>query len=363
MLALLPALVLTQAWVQLNPAHSPPGRVQGGITFDADRGVVVMTGGANTNQVADLWEWDGTDWADRTPDGGTTLANGLAIAFFPPRHTSVACEGFSSCFEWDGAHWSPLPEAAALISGAPMVYDAARGVLVAFGGGDGTGHVLDTTLTWDGGSAWTSTVVPHSPSAREFASMAYDSQRQRVMLFGGEDLTTRFHDLWEWDGASWIERTPDAGGPLASDPGAPMAYDSDRGVTVLYSFGTTWEWDGAGWKLIAVSNPPARHEALATYDPVRREVVLFGGQIGGSWPNETWVYRAWADAGFDAGLDAGFDAGVDAGFDAGHVGGGAGGGGGSPAPAPMPTGCGCHSGGGLLSLLVLSLALRRRVAT
>jgi hypothetical protein len=49
--------------------------------------------------------------------------------------------------------------------------------------------------------------------------------------------------------------------------GHGMAYDSARGVTVLFGgyhnnpggyYGDTWEWDGARWSLRATTGPTAR---------------------------------------------------------------------------------------------------------
>lgn len=46
-----------------------------------------------------------------------------------------------------------------------------------------------------------------SPSARSFHAMAYDSIRQRTVLFGGTDYSVGpLSDTWEWDGANWIQR-------------------------------------------------------------------------------------------------------------------------------------------------------------
>src|SRR5262245_60363669 len=67
---------------------------------------------------------------------------------------------------------------------------------------------------------------------------------------------------------------------------AAMAYDSDRQRMVLFGgnlgsaglFGDTWEWDGASWAhRSAAVVPPARTNHAMVYDAARRRVVLFGG--------------------------------------------------------------------------------------
>ena len=43
------------------------------------------------------------------------------------------------------------------------------------------------------------------PPPRNVHVMAYDPLRQRVVLYGGIGAEGRLGDLWEWDGAQWIE--------------------------------------------------------------------------------------------------------------------------------------------------------------
>ena len=71
--------------------------------------------------------------------------------------------------------------------------------------------------------------------------MAPDSQRQRVLLFGGKDPGTSglpvFGDTWSWDGTTW-----QALAPVVSPPARiwhAMAEDTARGRVVLYGGGTT----------------------------------------------------------------------------------------------------------------------------
>ena len=76
--------------------------------------------------------------------------------------------------------------------------------------------------------------------------MAYDSDRDVVVLFGGrDDGSTIFDDTWEWDGDTWVRVFTDPSPPRTSD--ATMAYDSSRGVMVLFGAGVgasnaTWEY-------------------------------------------------------------------------------------------------------------------------
>jgi hypothetical protein len=61
-------------------------------------------------------------------------------------------------------------------------------------------------------------------------------------------------DTWEWDGKQWAKIT-EAGPPKRDHHG--MTYDSQRGRVVIFGgaigrqyMGDTWEWDGKQWKQV-----------------------------------------------------------------------------------------------------------------
>jgi hypothetical protein len=134
------------------------------------------------------------------------------------------------------------------------------------------------------------------PPARHSAGMAYDSQREVTVLFGGFAGNTRnapmYGDTWEWDGVSW--RLVATTGP-SPRMGHSMVFDEARGVVVLFGGGgldgfnsDTWEWDGREWKLVAQTGPSARSRAGMAYDKERNKVVLFGGIPRDT--NDTWEW-------------------------------------------------------------------------
>ena len=82
--------------------------------------------------------------------------------------------------------------------------------------------------------------------------MAYDSGRSRLVLFGGtEEEFAQPADTWEFDGANWIDVTPDP-------------------------------------------SPPARFTSAMVFDSARSRIVMFGGASVAddvwSWLNDTWEY-------------------------------------------------------------------------
>lgn len=103
---------------------------------------------------------------------------------------------------------------------------------------------------------WTRRSPATSPPARNSHTMAYDSARGVTVLFGGNvGGQSSLGDTWEWDGTNWAQRSPAISPPARWSH--TMVYDSVRDVTVLFGgisfdggphyFGDTWEWNGTNW--------------------------------------------------------------------------------------------------------------------
>ncbi|MEZ5966957.1 MAG: kelch repeat-containing protein [Planctomycetota bacterium] len=164
-----------------------------------------------------------------------------------------------------------------------QAYDAARGVVVVFGGQGATGGALDDTWEWDGVS-WMQRFPSNVPPARHGAAMVYDTRRGICVMVAGYGVSGALRDTWAWTGTDWV--------PLATTgPGArglhALAYDQGRDRVVLFGgdqaggqirFNDTWEWDGAQWSLQAPASAPSPRFATAmAYDVARQRVVLAGG--------------------------------------------------------------------------------------
>jgi hypothetical protein len=176
-----------------------------------------------------------------------------------------------------------------------MAYDSARHVSVLFGGANGgdsfaisttTSLAPNATLEWDG-TKWTQVAVG-GPSPRYGCAMAYDSARGVTVLFGG---STGGGETWEWNGTAWTQRN--VPGPFPRSRHA-MAYDSARGVTVLFGGSVggneTWEWNGTVWTQRNVAGPSQRSGHGMVYDSARGVTVLFGGSLGATYYGDTWEW-------------------------------------------------------------------------
>src|SRR5688572_12145604 len=200
-----------------------------------------------------------------------------------------------------------------LRNGHVAAYDVRRDRVVLFGGADDR-RVLADTWEYDG-ARWRR-VAADGPPVRTFPSIAYDTLRGLVLLFGGNRVlfgptprsdSTLLGDLWSWDGRRWTLLT--AGGPSTPAPRAEsvMAYDAARDRVILFGgytvgpdgrsrrFADTWEWDGRLWREVTREGLTGRSGSAMVYDPPRGEALLFGGSTGTA-TDEAWAWNGsrWA---------------------------------------------------------------------
>lgn len=166
-----------------------------------------------------------------------------------------------------------------------MVYDSDRDRVVLFGGGTGSGW-SDETWEFDG-TSWSQFIGP-GPTARGLAGMAYDSSLRRTVLYGGEiGFPNPFSDTWAFNGLAWSYLP---GGP-GGRSGPVMEFDSSRGKIVMAggytlsgSSDNTWELDVAGWSQVFTQNAPSTN-GQGAFDSARGVLVMVSGL-----PNQTMEY-------------------------------------------------------------------------
>jgi hypothetical protein len=296
-----PAATTAAYWQHVTPPVPSP-RVYHAMAYDTARRKVVVFGGianaANNVYLGDTWEWDGTTWAQRATTGPSPRAL-HAMAYDPVRGKVVLFggvnapggSGFNDTWEWDGTSWAQRAT-----TGGPsqryfhsMAYDSARSRVVLFGGYNS--GFLGDTWTWDGGS-WTQVAVT-GPTPRDAHEMAYDGARGTVVLFGGYN-GGYLGDTWTWDGTSWAQRATT--GPLPRYSHS-VEYDSARSKIVLFggynggALGDTWEWDGISWTQRSTTGSSARYGQAMAYDAGSGKVVRFGGDdSSGSPVGDTWEW-------------------------------------------------------------------------
>ncbi|MCK4763771.1 MAG: hypothetical protein KAW12_16335 [Candidatus Aminicenantes bacterium] len=208
--------------------------------------------------------------------------------------------GLNDLWEYNGSTWEqrfPLNSPSTRYA-YNMVYDSNRNVIVLFGGEDWPTLYGDT---WEyDGNTWYKVNTAHSPISRAHFALAYDSKRNVVVLFGGWHWYVDQGDTWEYDGTDWIQRSP-ANSPCERQQ-VTMVYDENREVVVLFGgtrqyagqggpFNDTWEWDGTNWTEIQPQqNPGARYYHQMTYNSDNNKVILHGGNSLSGIKVDTWEY-------------------------------------------------------------------------
>jgi hypothetical protein len=195
----------------------PEARLHAVGAFDAQRGVVRMYGGVGSDDVprTDTWEWNGTAWT-RVSSAGPTDRGSNHMAYDAARQRTVlsvfrrlepnADKTYpTELWEWTGTAWASASATAPAISPIqPIVGVGAAGGVLMFDGG----VLQGTASTWVWQNAAWSRAATTGPSLRNGHALAYDSARNRVVLFGGFRTGQDFSDTWEWDGTRWLDVTP-----------------------------------------------------------------------------------------------------------------------------------------------------------
>ena len=143
----------------------------------------------------------------------------------------------------------------------------------------------DEVWGWNG-SAWEQ-IVESGPSGRRFHNAAFDSARNRTVLFGGDDYYTVPGDLWEFGPApanTWAAVPFSAPSPDANGMGI-MAYAPNQQLTLYFSGGnarfgnaSVWGWNGSTWSL-PEAVPGRRLYPTGAYDSTNHSGLIFGGSF------------------------------------------------------------------------------------
>jgi hypothetical protein len=191
-----------------------------------------------------------------------------------------------------------------------MAYHSGESQVYLFGGANEK-EVLSDLWVLDN-TNWQKVVTKNAPEPRTFAPMIYDTENNRLVLFGGSkvlfgkysDPQNLLNDTWQFKNNQWKKLiTNEAPSPRAE---AAMAYDESRKTIVLFGgyeiqngeyikLGDTWEFHNNDWHLSSRVGPSARHGVSMAYDSEDKSIVLFGGSTidkqYGEYRGETWKWN------------------------------------------------------------------------
>jgi hypothetical protein len=146
--------------------------------------------------------------------------------------------------------------------------------------------------------------------------MVYDSGRARAVLYGGAVAGPEIvGDTWEWDGQTWVPVA--ASEPPARFP-AGTVYDPIRQQLLIYGghdvrtseeipfLHDFWAWDGAEWRELPLTepNPGIRVATSLVFDPVTEELLMFGGADLDTFRSDLWGWdgRQWTLISYETGM-------------------------------------------------------------
>lgn len=350
-------------WTEIITPNKPAPRVYAGGAYDPLRDRFVIFGGTHTvtegtkttvTNYQDTWEFDGTNWIQRSTSGPAvnkpilvwddarheTLMLGLsdtsatlmyrykpdtatweaitpatkpscvneAAAIYNPLNQTVFITGgvcttsdalIEETLEWNGTDWTKL--AATANSGAAfgqaMAFDELRNVIVQFGGTEAFSLPQNRTYVFKD-NAWAAFNDVFSPGPRSLFALRGDTKNNVMWLFGGFNESDSFNDLWKYQNGAWAKVTVD-NGPPSTCIVPNSAYDSDRGkLVVICSDSTTYEWDGNAWTSFTLDEkkrPTGRRFSSMVYDSNIKKTVLFGGFHEPDYLDQTWTWdgTAW----------------------------------------------------------------------
>lgn len=310
-------------------ACPPPGRGGAGMTYDPETGYVVLFGGimnlttASGTTYNDTWVFQDGNWtplhiSGPTPRLGQYMAYDYAdhyVLLFGggPYLTLNGSLYDSDTWTFQNGTWTQIfptvsPNARGL---GGMVWDAADGYLLMYGGMSGQYDIHSDTWTFVGGQWHNLSLLSHPPPLLSPA-LAYDPVQGYVLLFGGAspapglEFGADQQQTWTYAHGTWTNLTSSIRGAVPDGRIlASMAYDPVDGHVVLFGgwntttgalFGDTWDFLNGAWTLLFVSPSPAAAiigASLISTVPTAG-LLLFGGIVGSYTSyhstNATWSF-------------------------------------------------------------------------
>jgi N-acetylneuraminic acid mutarotase len=263
-----------------------------------------------------VWIYDvaANQWAQMDPPAALGRRAGIAMAYDIESDRVITFGGANEvtwfrndtwAYDYQTNTWTAMSTGPSPRNGSVMAYDAESDRVILFGGGT-SGHTPNDTWAYDFNTdTWTDMNPASHPESHYFHAMAYDTESDRIILWGGRALDS----VWAYDfNTNTWERMGSAGDsqPEAWDYTA-MAYDTESDQMVIFGgldtlhkpLNETWAYDynTNSWTMMnpgTLTNPGKRWgPAAITYSDIADRVILFGGKISSTafvFSEKTWSY-------------------------------------------------------------------------
>lgn len=311
----------TGRWDSLHVPPTSPGRRDHAAVFDPREDRLVIAGGhAGDQELLDAWALDlasGGSWESihaPVPELSKRFTSGAI--YDPGRHALVLHGGRDGSNDLvatvslplhPSGQWQVSPPIAEPVYAASMVHDPVRHRMIRFGGMGPNGNARDRLDALDLTPirpAWSRVVWNgNGPLRRHSHAAAWDSQRHRMLVFGGIVDATNLNDLWAYDPEASTPWTlvPTTGMPPSGRADCALAYDPARDRLLMIGgraiqssgliqyYGELWELPFSGpsalqWRVLSPTGTPPTlpHGCELVYDAAEDRMYLAGGRHGSS---------------------------------------------------------------------------------
>lgn len=307
-------------------ANHPSPRLYPAMAYDERGNAGVLFGGRTVTDPAiglipatdETWLWISSQWVQQFPSTPPPSRSSHSMTYDSKRQRVILFGGrkeatelqadwtyFNDTWAWQNGQWQKIETASAPEGReyAGIAYDRDRDKVVLFGGyhykvGSKTRALEALYDTWEfDGTDWTR--VNEAGPEVDKPLVVFDAARHETIMVGIGDTLQTLMKRWDPDSKTWTAKTPAALPSCANEAG--MAYQTHNERVVLAGgvcpntisqADETWEWDGTNWTKLVTSAVTRYTGAAIAYDVAARKVVRFGGLIAfSSTPDSsTWVY-------------------------------------------------------------------------
>ncbi len=300
----IPVVAIEGTWTEMSPDTIPPTRLDPDLVFDNGSDVAILFGGGLGEGVraGDTWaySYELDTWTNMSPSVAPPARAFAQMAYDSGSDRVILFSGAVTtdihfndtwAYDYDTNTWTNLspPVMPAPRRYASMAYDIESDRIILFGGILGTGGTTGDTWSFDyDTNTWENMNPISAPSSRMYSVMAYDSESDRIILFSG-CYPGVFTDTWSYDYNSntWTNMNP------SENPGAypaSLVYDAEEDLCITYVgaidfdetqlTNQTWAYDynANTWTEYSVSaSPGIRTRAKLVYDHNSDITILYGG--------------------------------------------------------------------------------------
>jgi hypothetical protein len=314
-----------------QPLVFPQARGYHSMAFDVESRRVILFGGNTANPMLkrgpsnETWSFDPSSemWKKMSPPSSPEGFSGdMTYVHNADRvilllNTDPATPNYFDyqstqtwMYDYNTDTWLKLADGPSGRVGLKIAYDSESDKIILFGGFSlTTNQFLHETWAYDLSSdTWTQMQPANSPEYQNYHCMTYNPEADRIVSWGG----AYGGSLWTYDfNTDTWEELPPGNGPEASYY-CGCAYDEAAGLIILYGgsdsgSNETWTYDlhMNTWQQMApVVNPGNLSRHNMVYDPESDRIILFGGQIEKAvfyYTDKTWFYNlnlnTWTEVG------------------------------------------------------------------